>query len=175
MLKTSRLLGVSLVLCGAVACSSSKKVAEMPAAPAAKAPESAQEEEKKDDAMNVSAVVPVGEEKAPNFGPVYFDFDSSDFQPGTQETLQNIAKYMSEHAAVVLTIGGHSDERGTSEYNLALADRRAATARDYLVRLGVDVSRIKVISYGEEQPAMTGEGEDVWAKNRRDEFQVAGH
>jgi peptidoglycan-associated lipoprotein len=174
MRKVTRILAVSLSLSGAVACSSSKKVAEVPAAPVAKAPEApAEEKTTENEAINASASV--GTNDAFGFGPIYFDFDSSDFQPGTQDTLQNIAKYMAEHPEAVLTISGHSDERGTAEYNLALADRRAVSARDYLVRLGVAASRVNVLTYGEERPAMTGEGEDVWAKNRRDEFQVAGH
>ena len=66
-----------------------------------------------------------------------------------------------------MTIEGHCDERGTREYNLALGERRAAAARDYLLAQGVDPARIKVISYGKERPAMAGSNEASWAKNRR--------
>ena len=111
-------------------------------------------------------------DKAPMFEPLYFDFDSSDFQVGSETSLQSIADYLMAHASATLNSGGHSDERGTEEYNLALADRRARKARDYLVRLGISGARIYVTSYGEERPAVEGDSEVAWSKNRRDEFQV---
>lgn len=69
-----------------------------------------------------------------------------------------------------LVIEGHCDERGTNEYNMALGDRRARSARDFLVNLGVDASRISTVSYGEEKPASLGKTEEAWAKNRRAQF-----
>ena len=69
-----------------------------------------------------------------------------------------------------LVIEGHCDERGTNEYNMALGDRRARSARDFLVNLGVDASRISTVSYGEEKPADPGKTEEAWAKNRRAQF-----
>jgi peptidoglycan-associated lipoprotein len=77
---------------------------------------------------------------------------------------------MRDRAEVRVLIEGHCDERGTVEYNLALGERRAAAARDYVVNAGIDISRIDIISYGEERPFATGTGEDVWQLNRRAHF-----
>ena len=71
-----------------------------------------------------------------------------------------------------VTIGGHADERGTREYNLALGERRASSARDYLVAKGVNAARIRIISYGKERPAAFGTGEAVWRQNRRAEIVI---
>ncbi|HCI19260.1 MAG TPA: peptidoglycan-associated lipoprotein, partial [Alphaproteobacteria bacterium] len=75
--------------------------------------------------------------------------------------------FLNGNPSLTVTIEGHCDERGTREYNLALGERRAAAARDYLLAQGVDPARIKVISYGKERPAMAGSNEESWAKNRR--------
>jgi peptidoglycan-associated lipoprotein len=104
--------------------------------------------------------------------PIYFDFDSFTLSDAAKERLQKVADYLSKHPGSTVTISGHTDERGTTEYNLALADQRAKVAHDFLLRLGVDANRIKTISYGEERPAAKGEGEETWGKNRRDEFET---
>ena len=103
---------------------------------------------------------------------VYFDYDSSDLLPDARTTLQGNADWLKRNAARRVEIGGHCDERGSIEYNLALGDRRANQVRDYLVNLGVDGSRLEAVSYGEEKPAGRGHGEDAWAKNRRAEFRI---
>lgn len=82
------------------------------------------------------------------------------------------ARALSERPEAVIKIEGHCDERGTDEYNMALGERRAQTARDYLVNYGVDLSRIQIISYGESRPIDPGHGEEAWTKNRRDDFIV---
>jgi peptidoglycan-associated lipoprotein len=102
---------------------------------------------------------------------VYFDFDKSDLKPESQTVLKKIADWLSAHPAYALRVEGNCDERGTSEYNLALGERRANAAKKFLVALGIAENRISTISYGEERPADPGHNEEAWAKNRRDEFK----
>jgi len=98
---------------------------------------------------------------------VYFDYDSSALSGSAQGTLLRQAGFLNANPALTITIEGHCDERGTREYNLALGERRAAAARDFLLAQGVDQARIKVISYGKERPVAAGSTEASWAKNRR--------
>ncbi len=103
---------------------------------------------------------------------VFFDFDSSELRADARETTDRLAVWLGNHQGVTLTVQGHADERGTTEYNLALGDRRASAVRDYLIALGVSPNRLSTISYGEEVPAVTGQGEWAWNQNRRGQFQV---
>jgi peptidoglycan-associated lipoprotein len=103
---------------------------------------------------------------------VYFSFDSSELSEDARAILEEKAAWLSENKDAKISIEGHCDERGTTQYNLALGERRAESAKTYLVALGVDGSRISTISYGEERPAVEGSGEDVWSKNRRAEFVI---
>ncbi len=103
---------------------------------------------------------------------IFFDFDKYDLKPESQETLQKLAAWMEERPRTTITIEGHADERGTREYNLALGERRANAARDYLMALGVSGGRVLTISYGKERPAVLGSNEAAWAQNRRDVFVV---
>ena len=103
---------------------------------------------------------------------VFFDLDKSDLKPEARTTAESVATWMNSYPAVAVTIEGHADERGTREYNLALAERRANSVRDYLVALGVDSNRLSTISYGKERPAVLGSNEDAWAQNRRGVFIV---
>ncbi len=98
---------------------------------------------------------------------VFFDFDKYNLKPAAQATLERQAAWLKTYPAVTITIEGHCDERGTREYNLALGARRANAAKDYLVSLGIDPSRITTISYGKERPAVLGSNEAAWAQNRR--------
>jgi len=98
---------------------------------------------------------------------VFFDFDKSDLGPDAIETLNRQARWLSENRAITVTIEGHSDERGTRKYNLALGERRAAATKQYLESMGVDGGRIDTVSYGEERPAVLGSNEAAWAQNRR--------
>ena len=98
---------------------------------------------------------------------VYFSYDSAALDGNSKGSLFRQAAFLNANPTLTVTIEGHCDERGTREYNLALGERRAAAARDYLLAQGVDPARIKVISYGKERPAMAGSNEDSWAKNRR--------
>ena len=98
---------------------------------------------------------------------VYFDYDSSALSGNAQGTLLRQAGFLNANPALTITIEGHCDERGTREYNLALGERRASAARDFLLAQGVDQARIKVISYGKERPVVSGSTESSWSKNRR--------
>jgi peptidoglycan-associated lipoprotein len=98
---------------------------------------------------------------------VFFDFDSSVIRPDGRTTLDRQAAWFATNAAVRATIEGHTDERGTREYNLALGQRRANATRDYLVARGVAGARLSTISFGKDRPAAIGSDEGAWAQNRR--------
>jgi peptidoglycan-associated lipoprotein len=104
--------------------------------------------------------------------PAFFDYDKSDVRADARDVLAANAAWLKKYPSVQVTVEGHCDERGTSQYNLALGDRRANAAKDYLASLGVDASRIKTVSYGKERPFATGHDEDSWQKNRRAHFVV---
>lgn len=98
---------------------------------------------------------------------VFFGYDRQDLTPEGQHTLQMQAEWLKRYPNVNVVISGHADERGTREYNLALGERRAASARDYLIALGVPAHRVQTISYGKERPAVIGSNPAAWAQNRR--------
>ncbi|MCO6420022.1 peptidoglycan-associated lipoprotein Pal [Siccirubricoccus sp. KC 17139] len=98
---------------------------------------------------------------------VFFDFDSSSVRGDQRPTLERQAGWLQRNAAVTVQVEGHADERGTREYNLALGQRRANSARDVLVASGVAGARISTISYGKDRPAALGSNEEAWAQNRR--------
>ncbi|HEY9569235.1 MAG TPA: peptidoglycan-associated lipoprotein Pal [Thalassobaculum sp.] len=98
---------------------------------------------------------------------VFFAFDQSDLSTEARTTLEKQGFWLRKYPQATVTIEGHADERGTREYNLALGERRAAAARDYLVSLGIDPSRVATISYGKERPAVLGSNEEAYAQNRR--------
>ena len=102
--------------------------------------------------------------------PVFFDFDKSDIREDQAPALQNNASVLKKNPTVSILIEGHCDERGTNEYNLALGERRAKAAKDYLVSLGIAENRISTISYGENRPFAEGHNEDAWMQNRRAQF-----
>ncbi len=103
---------------------------------------------------------------------VYYDFDSSSLTGAARSSLSKNAGVMKEHSDLKVEIQGHCDERGTTEYNLALGNRRAASAKSYLVDQGISPSRLTTISYGEERPLERGSTESAWAANRRAEFRI---
>ncbi len=103
---------------------------------------------------------------------IYFDFDKFEIKSDAKATLQKKAEFLAANTRYNLRIEGHCDERGTNEYNLALGERRANAAKEFLTALGVAPARITTISYGEERPAVQGANEDSWSKNRRDEFKL---
>ena len=105
---------------------------------------------------------------------VFFGYDQYDLNAKARATLEKQAALLRKHAATKILIQGHCDERGTREYNLALGARRASSAKDYLVALGINPSRIQTVSYGEERPAVVGSNETAFAQNRRAVTVVAG-
>lgn len=104
----------------------------------------------------------------------FFAFDASTLDGDAQAALQQSATWLRSHPELRIRVEGHCDERGTEQYNLALGDRRAATAASYLSTLGVDSSRIETVSYGEERPFEEGTSEDSWAQNRRAHLVLSG-
>ena len=103
---------------------------------------------------------------------IQFEYDSAVLMPTAQEILRSKAQWMRDNPDTRVIIEGHTDSRGTGEYNLALGDRRAASARFFLTELGIAGDRINTISYGEERPVDPMENESAWAKNRRAEFVI---
>jgi len=104
---------------------------------------------------------------------IYFAFDSSALAGDSKAKLETAAKYLKQNPKVKVQVEGNCDERGTTEYNLALGERRALAARRYLMSLGIDSNRISTVSYGEERPVAMGHDEAAWRQNRRDDFKVS--
>ena len=105
---------------------------------------------------------------------VFFDFDKYNLGSTARAALEQQAAWLQKYPAVTIVVEGHADERGTREYNLALGERRANSARDYLIALGVDAGRVRTISYGEERPVALGSNDAAWAQNRRAVTVVTG-
>jgi peptidoglycan-associated lipoprotein len=103
---------------------------------------------------------------------IFFEFDSYTIRSEDTPILTDLAAFLAAKPAALLTVEGHCDERGTTEYNLALGQKRAEAAKDYLVKSGVSGKRIKAISYGKEAPMQTGHTESDWSRNRRAHFTI---
>ncbi|MBI4531154.1 MAG: peptidoglycan-associated lipoprotein Pal, partial [Candidatus Latescibacteria bacterium] len=103
---------------------------------------------------------------------IHFDFDRYNLRSDAQQILAKHATVFQKYPEANVTIEGHCDERGTIEYNLALGERRAKSARDYLVRYNLAPKRFKIVSFGKERPVDLRQNEEAWAKNRRAEFVV---
>ena len=106
------------------------------------------------------------------FQPVFYKYDQAEIDAAGQQSLNANAELMKKYPTWVVTIEGHSDERGTAEYNLALGERRAMAARNYLVSLGIPAERLRTVTYGKEFPFEPGHDEGSWSKNRRAHFVV---
>jgi peptidoglycan-associated lipoprotein len=102
----------------------------------------------------------------------FFDYDKSDLRDDARAVLTADAEWLRKYPSVQILIEGHCDERGTSEYNLALGDRRANASKEYLASLGIDSSRVRTVSYGKERPFCTASTEDCWQQNRRGHFVI---
>jgi peptidoglycan-associated lipoprotein len=113
-------------------------------------------------------------EKSGLLGEVFFDFDRSEIRDTDRATLTKNADALKRFDFLRVTVEGHCDERGTVEYNLALGERRARSAYDYLVSLGVPADRLKTVSYGKEVPVCQASTEECWQRNRRAHFTVTG-
>jgi peptidoglycan-associated lipoprotein len=106
------------------------------------------------------------------FQPLFFGYDQAEVSPEGQAVLNSNAEILKKYPTWIITIEGHADERGTAEYNLALGERRALAARNYLVSLGIPADRLRTVSYGKEFPFDPGHTEDAFSKNRRAHFVV---
>ncbi|NIO00844.1 MAG: peptidoglycan-associated lipoprotein Pal [Candidatus Latescibacteria bacterium] len=115
---------------------------------------------------------PVVEEKMPILGDVFFDFDKYNLKEEYKRQLEQNAKELKGSPSVNIVIEGHCDERGTVDYNMALGEKRARAALDYLIALGINPNRIGFISYGKSRPFDPGHDEEAWAKNRRAHFVI---
>ncbi|MDP2725676.1 MAG: peptidoglycan-associated lipoprotein Pal [Syntrophales bacterium] len=105
---------------------------------------------------------------------INFEFDKFNLKDEARAILKKHAEWLNQNKDVMIVVEGHSDERGTAEYNLALGERRANAAAKFLVDMGIDEKRIKTLSYGEELPLDAGHSEDAWARNRRAHFAASG-
>lgn len=105
---------------------------------------------------------------------IYFDYDKDEIRDDQKPTLEAKVPILTTNAALRIRVAGNTDDRGSDEYNIALGQRRAASVKRYLVARGIADSRIETISFGEERPVASGQSEEAWAKNRRDEFEIIG-
>ncbi|HKW50808.1 MAG TPA: peptidoglycan-associated lipoprotein Pal [Candidatus Eisenbacteria bacterium] len=150
----------------AVGCSSSKKVSTTPPPPPA--PEQTQTE-----APPPPPPPPSSEEQTEvkmSLGDAFFDFDDASLRADAKTVLENNARYLESHGSTKAIVEGHCDERGSVEYNLALGERRAKAAKEFLVSYGIAAVRLTTISYGKERPFDPGHDESSWSKNRRAHF-----
>ncbi len=108
------------------------------------------------------------------FPTVYFDFDSAQVKEGERAKVAQVAEYLKANAGATVVLSGHTDERGSQEYNTSLGENRALAVREALTQDGVDAARMQTRSMGEEQPKNPGHDEAAWSQNRRVEFQVLG-
>jgi peptidoglycan-associated lipoprotein len=151
-----------------------QKVEQAPAKPAedaaaAAAAEAARKKEDEERAAKEAAA-----KAAAGLRPIYFDFDRAVIRDDAKPILKANAEYLKAHPNTKVRIEGNCDERGTIEYNQALGQRRAASAKKYLTDMGISGKRITLISYGKEKPVCTDATEDCWQRNRRDELVIAG-
>ena len=102
---------------------------------------------------------------------IFFEFDSSTLSAEAESILRAKAEWMRRNPSLTIVIEGHCDNRGTTEYNLALGERRAESVKRFLIDLGIAETRIRTISFGEERPLVMGDNEEAWAKNRRAHFE----
>ncbi len=162
-MKLARLLAVTLLAAGLVLVGCKKKPPEQaPVLEPAPAPAPQKQVEVP---KQVSDMVS-------NFSRVYFEFDSAALSDASRSALDANASIMAKHPDIKVEIQGHADERGTTDYNLALGQRRANAVYRYLTSKGVAASRLKVVSYGEERPLVPGHSERAWSQNRRAEFVI---
>ena len=143
-----------------------------PTTPASTPPAAMGSEQRGGAAVSEARPAPSEFTSVPDLVDIHFDFDKYAIGPRDAEILQSNARWLRASPNTLVLIEGHCDERGTEEYNLALGERRAKAAADYLVAQGVALTRITTISYGKERPQCTPHNEACWAKNRRAHFLV---
>lgn len=167
MKKTVQMAALLLASTALIAGCGKKKVEELP--PVAEGTEG---QAPTDPTAGVGQVVPGSQEdflaNVGQFGDrILFDTDRFNVDTEDQATLQRQAEWLARYPGTRITVEGHADERGTRDYNLALGERRANSAKNYLISLGVDAARIQTVSYGKERPSAMGSDEQAWAQNRR--------
>lgn len=179
-MKTLKYLGLAamVVILGAVliaGCSWFKEEAK----PTEGAQPSGQAEEGKPEAQPEGKKVEEGKapqakvsEEAPALTDIFFDFDKYNIRSDQRKSAEQDVSWLRNNGKVNIIVEGHCDERGTSEYNMALGERRAKAVKDFLVSQGISAKRIKTISYGKEKPFDPGHSEEAWAKNRRGHFVI---
>lgn len=183
-MKTRRLCAVAVSLSVLAFAGCGKKApppappAPPPAAPAtpppAPAPEAPEVAPQADEYARIRAMGSDEIERMGLLADIHFDYDEYALRDADREILNRNAEALKKFDFIKITIEGHCDERGSVEYNLALGDRRAQAAKDYLVALGIDATRVDTISYGEQRPVEAGHDELAWAINRRAHFVVRG-
>lgn len=177
MIRSSRLfvlLATSALVLGA--CKKKPQVAPTPAPtttqPAPPTRNDSRPPATDDGAAARAAAEAIARARAAVLSTIYFELDADELRDDARASLDEKLKIMNANPALKVRISGHCDDRGSDEYNIALGRRRSEAAKKYLTDRGIDPSRIETTTFGREKPAMQGTGEDVWSKNRRDEFEI---
>ncbi|MDD5154204.1 MAG: peptidoglycan-associated lipoprotein Pal [Desulfovibrionales bacterium] len=190
MAKRSLFYGLSFLLaitmaflvsaCAKRICVSEKEAAKAPEAVTAKTAETVAPKPMAEEAMPTTGapkeevLTMAGSRTSAGLLPVYFDFDKYNIRGDQPPTLDQNANWLKKNPAARIRIEGNCDERGSNEYNLALGERRANSAKDYLTNMGIAPERIETLSYGEERPLCPEHDEECWTKNRRADFATIG-
>jgi peptidoglycan-associated lipoprotein len=182
-MKKTVLIGLVLVASAAIGACGKKTppvapppapVAPQPPPPAPPPPPRPEVAPQVDEYTRIKSMSAEEIEKSGLLGEIFFDFDKAEIRDGDRATLAKNADALKRFDFLRVTVEGHCDERGTVEYNLALGERRARAAYDYLVSLGVPADRLKTVSYGKEVPVCSVSNEGCWQRNRRAHFTVTG-
>lgn len=163
---TLALAALLAAILAAVGCSSSKKVSTIPPPP----PSSDQTAEETTPPPPPPPSSRDQTDERTSLADAFFDFDDASLRTDAKTTLENNARYLESNGSSKAVVEGHCDERGSVEYNLALGERRAKAAKEFLVSYGIAAARLTTISYGKERPFDSGHDESSWAKNRRAHF-----
>ncbi|HEX7078800.1 MAG TPA: peptidoglycan-associated lipoprotein Pal [Candidatus Eisenbacteria bacterium] len=159
------LAGATLALTVALGCASRKQVTTATPEPTPPPPT-----ETPAPPQETAPPPPPAEQPTMALEDAFFDFDDASLRQDAKSALEGDAKYLEKNSSANVVIEGHCDERGSVEYNLALGEKRARAAKDYLVSYGIPANRMTTISYGKERPFDPGHSEDAWSKNRRAHF-----
>lgn len=170
----TRRLATLAVLAALAAAGCHKKPVTKAAAPAPEAAPVAAVQNPADALNGEEARRGLPDLKRETLSTVYFEFDSSTLADAAKETLKKDFSTLQENATVAVRLEGHSDERGGTQYNVALGERRARAVKAFLTTLGLPTARLETVSYGEEKPADLGHDDAAWSKNRRVELTVVG-
>jgi peptidoglycan-associated lipoprotein len=175
MIRKGRLFFSLTLLVGLLSLWGCPKKAEVTASPESH-PQTEKVTETKTGGANVEMKSEGSNEKvgavAEGLKPVYFDFDKSFIRDDAKSAMKSNVEWLKSNPTVKIQIEGNCDERGTIEYNQALGQRRAASAKQYLTDMGISARRISLVSYGKEKSVCSDSGEECWQKNRRDDFVV---